>query len=90
VGVLTWILFGLVAGTVAGMVTGRRASGCISRVVVGILGALVGGGLARAAGVKQVSFESFTLVGLLLAIAGASLLLLLLEAISGRAGHSRF
>jgi uncharacterized membrane protein YeaQ/YmgE (transglycosylase-associated protein family) len=51
---------------------------------VGILGALVGGGLARAAGVKQVSFQSFTLVGLLIAIAGASLLLLVLEALSGR------
>jgi uncharacterized membrane protein YeaQ/YmgE (transglycosylase-associated protein family) len=84
VGVFTWIVFGLIAGTVAGMVTGRRASGCLTRIVVGILGALVGGGLARAAGVKQVSFQSFTLVGLLIAIAGASLLLLVLEALSGR------
>ncbi|MDQ1356216.1 MAG: hypothetical protein QOF20_2309 [Acidimicrobiaceae bacterium] len=83
-GVFTWIVFGLIAGTVAGMVTGRRASGCLTRIVVGILGALVGGGLARAAGVKQVSFQSFTLVGLLIAIAGASLLLLVLEALSGR------
>jgi uncharacterized membrane protein YeaQ/YmgE (transglycosylase-associated protein family) len=84
VGVFTWIVFGFVAGTVAGMVTGRRASGCITRIVVGILGALVGGGLARAAGVKQVSFQSFTWVGLLIAIAGASLLLFVLEALSGR------
>jgi uncharacterized membrane protein YeaQ/YmgE (transglycosylase-associated protein family) len=88
VGVLTWIVFGFIAGTVAGMVTGRRASGCISRIVVGVLGALVGGSLARAAGVKDVSFQHFTLTGLLVAIAGASLLLLILEALSGR-GHSR-
>jgi uncharacterized membrane protein YeaQ/YmgE (transglycosylase-associated protein family) len=85
VGIVTWILFGFIAGTVAGMVTGRRASGCLSRIVVGILGALVGGSLARAAGVKEVSFQSFTLVGLLIAIAGASLLLLVLEAVTGRA-----
>jgi uncharacterized membrane protein YeaQ/YmgE (transglycosylase-associated protein family) len=87
VGILTWIVFGFIAGTVAGMVTGRRAGGCISRIVVGIVGALVGGALARAAGVKQVSFQSFTLVGLLVAIAGASLLLLILEALSGRTRH---
>ncbi len=83
-GVFTWIVFGFIAGTVAGMVTGRRASGCLTRIVVGVLGALVGGSLARAAGVKQVSFQSFTLVGLLVAIAGASLLLLILEAVTGR------
>ena len=88
-GVLTWIVFGFIAGTVAGMVTGRRGSGCLTRIVVGILGALVGGGLARAAGVKQVSFQSFTLGGLLIAIAGASLLLFVLEALSGRSGRSR-
>lgn len=83
-GILAWIVFGFIAGTVAGMVTGRRGSGCITRIVVGILGALVGASLARAAGVNQVSFQSFTLVGLLIAIAGASLLLFVLEALSGR------
>jgi uncharacterized membrane protein YeaQ/YmgE (transglycosylase-associated protein family) len=90
VGILTWIVFGFIAGTVAGMVTGRRAGGCITRIVVGIVGALVGGALARAAGVKQVSFQHFTLVGLLIAIAGASLLLLVLQAISGRSGRARY
>jgi len=89
VAVFTWIVFGFIAGTLAGMVTHRRAGGCISRIVVGIVGALVGGSLARAAGLKQVSFESFNLVGLLIAIAGASLLLLILEALSGRSGRSR-
>lgn len=87
-GVVTWIVFGFIAGTVAGMVTGRRSTGCISRIVVGILGALVGGSLARAAGIKQVSFQSFTFVGLLIAIAGASLLLLVVEAVAGRGGRS--
>jgi uncharacterized membrane protein YeaQ/YmgE (transglycosylase-associated protein family) len=90
VGVFTWIVFGFIAGTVAGMVTRRRGRGCLSRIVIGILGALVGGGLARAAGVKQVSFQSFTLVGLIIAIAGASLLLLVLEALSGRSGRSHY
>jgi uncharacterized membrane protein YeaQ/YmgE (transglycosylase-associated protein family) len=86
--VLAWIVFGFIAGTVAGMVTGRRGSGCISRIVVGIAGALIGGSLARAAGVTQVSFAHFTWRGLLVATVGASLLLLVLEALSGRSGRS--
>ncbi|MGH9124521.1 MAG: GlsB/YeaQ/YmgE family stress response membrane protein [Acidimicrobiales bacterium] len=88
-GVLTWIVFGFIAGSVAGWVTGHRNGGCISRIVIGVVGALVGGALARAAGVKQVSFQSFTLVGLLVAIVGACLLLLILEALGGRGGRSR-
>lgn len=87
-GAFTWIVFGFVAGTIAGMVTGRRGTGCLSRIVVGILGALVGASLARAAGVTGVSFNSFTLTGLLIAIAGASLLLFVLEALSGRSHRS--
>jgi uncharacterized membrane protein YeaQ/YmgE (transglycosylase-associated protein family) len=88
VGPFSWIVLGFIAGTVAGMVTGRRGSGCITRIVVGIIGALVGASLARAAGIKQVSFHSFTLTGLVVAIVGASLLLLVLEALSGRRGRS--
>jgi uncharacterized membrane protein YeaQ/YmgE (transglycosylase-associated protein family) len=90
VGAFTWIVFGFIAGTVAGMVTGHRGTGCLTRIIVGILGALVGASLARAAGVTQVSFHSFTWTGLLIAIAGASLLLFILEAVSGRGGRSRF
>ena len=89
VGPFSWIVLGFIAGTIAGMVTGRRGSGCISRIVVGIIGALLGASLARAAGIKQVSFHSLTWTGLFIAIAGASLLLLVLEALSGRRGRNR-
>lgn len=88
-GVLTWVVFGFIAGTVAGMATGRRGSGCLTKIAVGVLGALVGGSLARAAGVSDVSFETFTLRGLLVAIAGACLLLLVLEALQGRSRRPR-
>jgi uncharacterized membrane protein YeaQ/YmgE (transglycosylase-associated protein family) len=84
VGVLSWIILGLLAGTIAGLFTGRRGAGCINRIVVGVLGALVGGALARAAGLKSVTFREFTLRGLLVAIVGACLLLFVLNAIEGR------
>lgn len=83
-GVLSWIVLGFLSGTVAGMVTGHRGTGCINRIVVGVLGALVGGALARAAGLKSVTFHAFTLRGLLVAIVGAVLLLLVLNAVEGR------
>ena len=84
VGVLSWIVLGFLAGTFAGMVTRHRGAGCINRIVVGVVGALVGGALARAAGQKSVTFRTFTLRGLLVAIVGASLLLLVLNAVEGR------
>lgn len=41
---LSWILLGLVAGTLAKfLVPGRDPSGCVVTVVLGILGAFVGG-----------------------------------------------
>ena len=40
---LGWIFFGLVTGFVASRVVNRRGEGCVLNVVLGILGALVGG-----------------------------------------------
>ena len=81
-GLLSWILIGLLAGWIAGMVSGRPQEGCLARLAVGVLGALVGGALARAAGYEGVT--SFGLRSLLLAVLGATLLLLLLGAVEGR------
>jgi uncharacterized membrane protein YeaQ/YmgE (transglycosylase-associated protein family) len=42
--VLSWILFGLVAGAVAKLIMpGKDPGGCLGTIVIGILGALVGG-----------------------------------------------
>jgi uncharacterized membrane protein YeaQ/YmgE (transglycosylase-associated protein family) len=79
----------LLAGTVAGMATGNRREGCVSKIVIGVLGALVGGSLARAAGIDGVSFRHFTLKALLIAIVGSALLLLVLEAIDVRRSPRR-
>ena len=83
-GVLSWIVLGLIAGWIAGKVTDQPASGCLSRIAVGIVGALVGGALARAAGYEGI--DEFELRSILLAAVGAIVFLLLLGAISGRSG----
>jgi len=82
VGPLSWIILGLIAGWLAGVITKRPASGCITRIAVGVIGALVGGALARAAGHEGVN--DLSLRSILVAALGASLFLFLLGALEGR------
>ena len=82
-GVFSWIVLGFVAGLLGGMVTGaRQARGCLPRIVVGVLGALIGGALARAADIGSVS--GVNLGSIAIAALGSVLLLLVLEAIERR------
>jgi uncharacterized membrane protein YeaQ/YmgE (transglycosylase-associated protein family) len=81
-GIMAWIVMGLLAGGLGGWLTGRRAGGCLPRVLVGVLGAFIGGALARAAGYRGVTELSLRSVAV--ATAGASLLLLGLQAVDGR------
>lgn len=85
-GIVAWVLTGFLAGALGGWITGRRAGGCLTRIVVGILGALIGGGLARAAGMRGVTELSVRSVAI--ATVGSCLLLLLLQAIDGRRSTS--
>lgn len=80
-GLLSWIVVGLLAGAIAGRVTHHRL-GCLAKIVVGVVGALIGGALARAAGLGGIT--TFGLRTVLLAALGATILLALLEAIEGR------
>lgn len=48
--ILTWIIVGLVAGVLASFVVGGTGFGLIGEIVIGMVGALVGGWLFREAG----------------------------------------
>jgi len=50
-GILTWILVGLVAGVLASVVMGGIGYGIIGDIIVGIVGAFLGGWLFSALGV---------------------------------------
>jgi uncharacterized membrane protein YeaQ/YmgE (transglycosylase-associated protein family) len=83
-GILSFLLFGLLAGLVARLVTpGRQAIGCLPTVAVGIVGALVGGFLGDAVLGHKVRL-GWHWGPFLLAVAGAVVLLLALEALAGR------
>jgi uncharacterized membrane protein YeaQ/YmgE (transglycosylase-associated protein family) len=74
VGILTWVLLGLVVGVLAKAIhPGPDPGGVVVTILLGIGGALVGGFLASAAGIGTVT--GFNLGSLLIATGGAVLLL---------------
>jgi uncharacterized membrane protein YeaQ/YmgE (transglycosylase-associated protein family) len=76
---LGWILFGLIAGGIAGIfVPGRNPGGCAGTVIIGILGALVGGWLVNFLGLGTPA--SF-LGSLVVAVIGAVIVLVILRAL---------
>ncbi len=82
-GILSWIIFGLIAGAIAKFLTpGRDPGGCIITIVIGIVGSLLGGYIATLFGFGGISgfdFRSFVI-----AIFGSILLLFLWRLVSGR------
>ena len=79
---ILWLLVGLVAGVVAKLLLpGRDPGGCVVTVVIGIVGALLGGFLFRIFGhpVEQPSWP-----GLGVAIVGSILLLLIYRVVAGK------
>lgn len=83
-GILGWILFGLLAGAVARALTpGRQGIGCFGTLAVGVVGALLGGFLGEAVLDEEIDF-GWDLKPFLLAVSGAVVLLLLLNAVRRR------
>ena len=87
-GILGWLFVGFVAGGLARVVTGAEKRGCLGTIVVGVLGALLGGALFRFATGDEVStFDDVDLGSIAVAFIGAALLLLVLQAIGRRSHH---
>jgi len=73
-GILAWILFGLIAGAIAKWIMpGKDPGGFIITILIGIAGAVIGGFIGRALGLGSVN--SFSLYSFLMAIGGSLLLL---------------
>lgn len=75
-GILAWIVFGLIAGLLAKfLMPGADPGGWIITILLGVAGALVGGFIGQALGLGGVS--GFNLGSMVLAVLGAILLLAL-------------
>jgi uncharacterized membrane protein YeaQ/YmgE (transglycosylase-associated protein family) len=90
-GIIAWIVLGLVAGLLANMlIPGRRSQGLILTCVIGIVGALAGGWVATRVFHTHTLHGFFNLSTWLTAIVGAAVLLLIFHLISARStGSSR-
>jgi len=83
-GIIAWILLGLIAGAIAkAVLPGDDPGGIIITTVIGILGAIVGGFLATALFGAHPLDEFFDVSTWLTAIVGAIVLLLIWRMVTG-------
>jgi uncharacterized membrane protein YeaQ/YmgE (transglycosylase-associated protein family) len=84
-GIIGWILLGLVAGVIAkAVLPGDDPGGIIVTILIGIVGAIIGGFVAQALGFGDPIDEFFDISTWLAAIIGAIVLLLIYRMVVGR------
>ena len=79
--VITWLVLGLIAGFIASMLMNKRGEGVGLDIVLGIVGAVVGGWVFRAFGSAGVS--GLNLWSILVAVVGAVIVLGIFHAVRG-------
>lgn len=76
-GIIAWIVFGLIAGVIAKLLMpGRDGGGFILTCILGIVGAVIGGWLATMFGIGG-SISGFNLHSFLVAVVGAIVVLVI-------------
>jgi uncharacterized membrane protein YeaQ/YmgE (transglycosylase-associated protein family) len=79
--ILAWIVLGLVAGFISSKIVNRHGEGVFLDIILGIVGAVVGGWIMAAFGGEGVT--GFNLYSILVAIGGAIVILVILHAVRG-------
>jgi len=79
--IIAWIVLGLLAGFISSLLVNRRGEGMLLDIILGVVGAVVGGWLMTAFGGEGVN--GFNLHSILVAIGGAVLVLVILHAVRG-------
>ena len=80
--IVAWLVLGLIAGFIASRIVNKSGEGLILDIVLGIVGAIVGGFLFSYFGASGVT--GLNLYSLLVAVVGAIVVLLVYHAIAGR------
>ncbi len=85
--IIAWIIFGALAGWIASIIMKtNEEQGAVANIIIGIIGAFIGGGLYQLIGGDGIS--GFNIVSLIVAIIGSVILIFLMRLLSGRGGHS--
>ncbi len=77
--IIAWIILGLLAGFIASQIVNRRGSGIILDIILGIIGAIVGGWLFSLFGAREVM--GLNLYSLIVAVIGSIIVLLIYHAL---------
>lgn len=84
-GLISWIILGLIVGALAKWIMpGKDPGGIIITIVIGIVGALIGGFLSSLVGLGTVT--GLNIGSIIIALVGALILLWLYRMVKGRAG----
>ena len=85
-GIISWIILGLIVGALAKWIMpGKDPGGIIITIVIGIVGALIGGFLSSLVGLSTVT--GLNLWSIIIALVGALVLLWLYRMVKGKAGR---
>ena len=88
-GIIAWVILGLLAGLIArAVLPGDDSVGIIATVLIGVVGALLGGFLSELLGFEGLG-TFFELRTWIIAVAGAMLLLLLVRVVVHSGDHRR-
>ena len=83
-GLIAWIVVGLIAGWLASMVMKGRGSGLLGDIVLGVVGALVGGFLASSVLKIGDAITGINLATILIAFIGAVIVIAVVRVLTGR------
>ncbi len=82
-GILSWIIVGLIAGWLAGVVMRGRGYGLLGDIVIGIVGAVIGGFLAGALFNTPDAINGINIGSIVVAFLGAIVLIAVVRALPG-------
>ena len=85
--ILGWIILGLIAGFIGSKIVNKSGEGLVLDIVLGIVGAIVGGYVFSLLGATPVT--GFNLYSMFVAVVGAILVLVIYHAIFGRRSLGR-
>lgn len=80
--IIGWIILGLIAGFIASKIVNKQGEGFIGDLILGVIGAVVGGWLFAAFGASGVT--GFNIYSMFVAVVGAIIVLIIYHAIVGR------
>ena len=79
---IAWIVLGLIAGFIASKLVNKTGEGMLMDIVLGVVGAVIGGWLFRTFGMPGVT--GFNIYSLIVAVVGAAVFLIVYHALTRR------